>query len=165
MKLLIVGHGRHGKDTVAEMLAEIGGWSFQSSSLHCAHVVRPAMEAIGIEYATTKQCFEDRANHREFWKHTISEYNKPKDRIVCEILEKSDIYVGLRDREEFEASRKHFDHIIWVDRSCKLPTDPTCDLRPHDADLYVDNNAGLVQLRRAVIMLNGDLQRMKESNK
>jgi len=162
MKLLIIGHGRHGKDTLAELLREVGGWTFASSSEWCADkVVRPAMADIGVDYPSSSACFEDRANHREFWKYAISEYNQPKDRLVKEILAVNDIYVGLRSRDEFEASRHHFDRVIWVDRSCKLPPDPTCDLLPADADIQVDNNAGLVQLRRAAISLSGDLQRLK----
>lgn len=163
MKLLIIGYGRHGKDTVAELLEELG-WSYLSSSLHCAErAVRPAMEAIGIDYASTAECFADRANHRAFWKHAIAEYNTPKDRLIKEILSEADIYVGLRCRKEFEAGRHLFDKVIWVDRSVKLPPDPSCDLRPWDADMIVDNNSGLLQLRRAVTHLDHVLQILKGS--
>src|SRR6185369_672766 len=42
-RIVLVGHGRHGKDTVAEMLRDEYGFSFCSSSLFCAErVMMPA---------------------------------------------------------------------------------------------------------------------------
>lgn len=153
MKILIIGHGRHGKDTVAELLVQrVPELSFASSSFWCADkAVRPALERIGIEYASLEECYEDRVNHREFWAHAISEYNTPKDRLIKEITEAHDIYVGLRSREEFEAGKHHFDLILWVDRSSRLPPDPTCELNMHDADSVVDNNFSMAFLRREVV--------------
>ena len=36
LKLLIIGHGRHGKDTVSEILHDNYGYSFESSSQFCS---------------------------------------------------------------------------------------------------------------------------------
>jgi hypothetical protein len=147
-KILIIGDGGHGKDSVAEVLA-LHGLTFISSSYHCAAVaVRPALEAIGVFYDNLEDCYEDRRNHREFWKATISEYNNPKDRLAQEICELSDIYVGLRKRDEFDAARHLFDYIIWVDASDRLPPEPTNELVPWDAHAVIDNN-GSKELMRA----------------
>jgi translation elongation factor EF-1alpha len=35
-KLLVIGHGRHGKDTVCEMLRDDYGYTFESSSKFCS---------------------------------------------------------------------------------------------------------------------------------
>jgi hypothetical protein len=35
-KLLVIGHGRHGKDTVCEFLRDDYGYSFESSSQFCS---------------------------------------------------------------------------------------------------------------------------------
>jgi len=35
-KLLVIGHGRHGKDTVCEILRDKYGFSFESSSQFCS---------------------------------------------------------------------------------------------------------------------------------
>ena len=35
-KLLVIGHGRHGKDTVCEILRDKYGYSFESSSQFCS---------------------------------------------------------------------------------------------------------------------------------
>ena len=160
MKLLIIGDGRHGKDTVAEMLAE-RGLSFKSSSYHCLH--RAIMPATGDTlplYSSEDQCYEDRINHRDEWKRLISEYNTPKDRLVKEILEEHDVYVGLRKRDEFEAAKSHFDCIVWVDRSAHLPPEESNDMTIDDADLVVDNNSSLSELKINVGLLFNDLQEL-----
>ena len=35
-KLLVIGHGRHGKDTVCEILRDEFGYTFESSSQFCS---------------------------------------------------------------------------------------------------------------------------------
>ena len=37
LKLLVIGHGRHGKDTVCEMLRDSYGYTFESSSKFCSN--------------------------------------------------------------------------------------------------------------------------------
>jgi hypothetical protein len=160
MKLLIIGHGQHGKDTLAELLAE-KGMSFVSSSWFCAErCVMEYFEGVGIKYPSVEACYEDRDNHRAIWKRAISDYNNPKDRLVTEILEDYDIYVGLRKRDEFEAGMHHFDEIIWVDRSEHLGPEETNELTQEDATLVVDNNGSLDDLKVQASMLFHDLKRM-----
>lgn len=160
MKLLIIGDGRHGKDTVAELLHALG-MTFKSSSYHCLH--RAIMPATGDTlplYANAERAYEDRINHRDEWKRLIAEYNTPKDRLVTEILAEHDIYVGLRKRDEFEAAKHHFDSIIWVDRSAHLPPEESNDLTIEDADLVIDNNSSLAALETQVFLLFQDLKEL-----
>src|SRR5210317_2676820 len=99
MKLLIVGHGRHGKDTVAEYLCKKYHLEFQSSSMHCAErVVFPTLKDM-YNYQTIQECFQDRSNHRREWYELISDYCRDDlARIGREIFEVSDIYCGLRNK-------------------------------------------------------------------
>ena len=156
MKLLIIGHSRHGKDTVAEMLVERMPWlSFMSSSLFVAQtVVRGDLESIGINYLTLEDCYEDRVNHREFWRDSIARYCNPPERMAQEILSDHDIYVGMRTRREFVAARPLFDEVIWVDRSEILPPEPSCELTQDDATYYYNNNFG----KRDLVYEMDDLQ-------
>lgn len=144
MKLLIIGHGRHGKDTVAEGLVErMPTLSFMSSSMFVAQtVVRKDLEDIGINYLDLEDCYEDRVNHREFWRDSIARYCNPPERMAQEILSDHDIYVGMRTRREFYASRHLFDEVIWVDRSKILPMERSCELTRWDATYYFNNNNG-----------------------
>lgn len=155
MKLLIVGYGRHGKDTVAEYLCKKHNLEFQSSSMHCAErVVFPALSGM-YGYKTIKECFEDRSNHRREWYELISEYcTDDLARIGREIFSVSDIYCGLRNKREFHAIKNNglFDYAIWVDRSDYLPPEDKSSntIEPWMADFVIDNNGTLEQLYRNI---------------
>lgn len=150
-KILIVGHGRHGKDTVAELLGSYYGLRFASSSEFCAQLaVYPLMQDL---YPNWRACYEDRHNHRELWFHAIRAYNlRPGPILAQQILEDHDIYVGMRSREEFEKSRKSFDHVLWIDRSKVLPPEPagSMEITIEDADSVIDNNSTLLHLAKNV---------------
>ena len=63
-KLLIIGHGRHGKDTVCEILKESYGFNFRSSSDFCAEkLVYPLLKDL-YNYNSYQEAYADRHNHR-----------------------------------------------------------------------------------------------------
>jgi len=144
-KLLIIGHARHGKDTLAKKIRDEAGLTFTSSSLF-----------VGWEYVwwqwgwkhytTFFDMFADRVNHRKTWADLISAYNTPdKTRTAKTMLSRGyDVYVGMRKRDEFNASREAglFDHVIWVDASKRRPPESadSMELVASDADTYLDNN-------------------------
>lgn len=143
MKILILGSGRHGKDTAAEILAEMTGMTFSSSSTACVDIfIFDSLKNV-LGYKTVDECYNSRHNHRELWYQLICAYNKhDKARLASEILERNDIYIGMRDAEEYEASKHLFDHILWVDASERVKTvDPTMKIYfNHEEMLYVNNN-------------------------
>lgn len=153
-KLLILGYGRHGKDTVAEMLQAKHGYRFVSSS-----------EFVGREviwddwgkhfYGSFDEMFEDRYQWRELWMRMISDFNTPdKTRTSRTMLERGyDLYVGLRRLDELHASRDLFDYVVWVDRSEHLPPETgSMDITERSAqwDYKIDNNGTLEDLERNV---------------
>lgn len=116
MKGLILGYKRHGKDTVGELIAEMLNLSFTSSSEFCAETV--VYPHLSHKYASWQEAFKNRGDDREVWYNKIKEYNTPdKSRLVKEILKDNDLYVGMRNIEEYEASKHLFDWIMWVDAS------------------------------------------------
>ena len=132
-KFLILGHARHGKDTVAEILRDEYGFTFTSSSLFCAEKViwdavhnqqaaidrhiaagSPGMsggqliEELGMmagrEYPSYAECFADRGNFRAAWFSLIAAYLYPEmERLGREIFAENDIYVGIRNKRELNA--------------------------------------------------------------
>jgi hypothetical protein len=143
MKLFIIGHGRHGKDTVAAFLHKHYGLTYESSSMYCArHVVRPWLEDRGIIYDTQEECYADRHNHRQHWFDAIRVFNQGDDsRLSREIFETYNVYVGIRSRTEFLAARKYSNLSIWVDGFERHPEpDPTCEILKSDCDIVFDNN-------------------------
>ena len=148
-KLLIIGHARHGKDTLAEKIRDKMGLAFTSSSIFVGEeCIWPAW---GYErYDDFDQMFADRVNYRKTWADLISAYNTPdKTRTAKTMLDRGyDMYVGMRKQDEFHACQaiKLFDHIIWVDALKRLPPEPkdSNEMVPSLADLYFDNN-GMVE--------------------
>ena len=186
-KILVLGYARHGKDTVSEMLRDIYGFKFTSSSEFCAeHIVWPMIqeELLGFnficyleseghidkvellsacrrvmkdKYDNYQECFEDRGSFRPFWYEAIAYYNhRDRTTLARGILEKNDVYCGLRSRDEMLAC-KHadtplFDHIVWVDASKRVDPEGTasCTVGPHHADYIIDNNGDIDDLRENV---------------
>jgi dephospho-CoA kinase len=157
-KLLVVGHMRHGKDTLAELLQEQFGLKFISSSQAAADIFiyNELKELYG--YKTPEECYEDRFNHRAEWFNMICDYNKDdKARLAKGILELNDCYVGMRSRVEIEECMNQglFNLIIWVDASKRLPTEnsDSFDIDPTCADIIVDNNGTLEEFKTKVLRI------------
>ena len=145
MKILILGNGRHGKDTLAELFNKYFELTFMSSSQASADFFLYNQLKDKYGYTTSEECFEDRVNHREEWYQAICDYNKNnRARLAQDILSRSDCYVGMRDKEEFNecVKQKLFDIIIWVDASKRLPLEPgtSFNINMSDADIIVENN-------------------------
>ena len=182
-KIVVIGHGRHGKDTVAEMLRDWYGLSFTSSSLFCAErVMMPAFRTARLRavdevpepfkedvrsahrtYANAADCYHDRhqssavGDHRTFWFEEIAKYCADPVRLGREILADHDVYCGIRSRREFHAVKnaRLADLIIWVDASDRLPLEQrsSMELEPWMADVVLDNNGTLEDLGRQLEIL------------
>ena len=141
VRLLIIGHGRHGKDSVGDILRDHYGLrSISSSEFAAQKAVFPLVSDL---YPDWRAAYEDRAAQRDLWFHAIRAYNlRPGPMLAEQILEDHDIYTGMRSRDEFERSRAMFDLVVWVDASRRLPPEPggSMELRASDADWVVDNN-------------------------
>lgn len=151
LKLLVIGHGRHGKDTVCELLRDQYGYSFESSSQFCSHLFIYDQLKDKYNYISEKQCYSDRHNHRQEWYDAICDYNVPDpSRLGREIFKTHDIYCGLRNKKEFHAMKNTgvFDYAIWVDRSDHLPSEAktSMSLEQWMADFTIDNNGTLDDL-------------------
>lgn len=146
LKLLLIGHARHGKDTVAEVMRDSYGVSFESSSVFVGrHYVYPQMVKEGHPYSSFEECFEDRVNHRSAWFKLIrAQAGEGGTGVASALLKESDLYVGMRNRFEFQGckSKGLFDAVIWVDGSQRKPLEShlSMELRPDDADYFLDNN-------------------------
>lgn len=151
-KLLIIGHGRHGKDTVCDILKETYNFSFESSSKFCSQLFIFDMLKDQYNYVNEEQCYNDRHNHRAEWYNAICAYNVPDAaRLGREIFNTHDIYCGLRNKKEYHAMRNTgvFDYAIWVDRSDHLPLEDksSMSLEQWMADFTIDNNGTLDELK------------------
>ena len=151
MNLLVIGHGRHGKDTLCETLRDGFDLDFVSSSEYCAkNVVWPVMRH--YPYINWQECYADRHNHRDEWFNIIADYNKKEpDRLTKAILSEYDIYCGMRNIEEFEVAKQHFDLIVWVENP-RLPEEPVTSfsIPKSEADFVIMNDGTKRQFERKV---------------
>lgn len=150
-KLLVIGHARHGKDSVCNILRDNYGFTFISSSYFVMErAVQPFLQkSYGLSYPTPADCYADRVNHRSKWYDAIRLYNRGDEaRLGRELFQNYSIYCGLRSPVEFYAlkTEKAFDASIWVDASLRVDPEPLSSnkLTSADAD-YVLNNNGTVE--------------------
>lgn len=147
-KLFIVGHARHGKTYAGDFIARHAGLKAVDSSKFAAdRVVMSWMkENLGIQYDDAEECWADRHSHRDSWYKAITGYNTPDlSRLSREIFEENQIYVGIRNRDEFIASKSCADLSIWIDASERLPKEPasSMSIKREDADIVVFNNGSV----------------------
>jgi len=141
--LLFVGHGRHGKDSMAEIMQEYFGLKFKSSSQAAAEIFIYDELKGKYGYKTPEECFEDRVNRRAEWHDLICEYNKEdKAKLAKGILEHADCYVGMRDSREINASKR-----------LPLESKDSFNIDINDADIIIDNNGTFEEFKEKVIRL------------
>lgn len=144
-KLLIIGHGRHGKDTAAKLIEQLMGLSFESSSEFVGK--RAVWPFWGKErYDCFEQCFNDRTNNRKLWGDLIAAYCTPnKSRTAEELFAAgNDMYVGLRRIPEYDAcmDKDLFDLVIWVDAILRHPPEnkDSNEMTKEHAHYIINNN-------------------------
>mgnify|MGYP001368484336 CR=1 FL=1 len=160
-RILVLGHARHGKDTLAEILTRNHGMRCASTSAAAAQIVRLALAEQGITYESDEACFADRVNHRSFWFDTIADLNDPDPAtLVRHMLKDHDVVLGLRSAREFEAAADLFDAIWWIDASARgVPQEPTSsmDIVFNAARMVlIDNGGSLADLERNVASAMAD---------
>ena len=161
IRLLIIGHGRMGKDSMAEILRDEYGMTFESSSQSASDIFLYDLLKEKYGYETSEECFEDRHNHRQEWHEAIKEYNKDdKAKLAKGIVERTGCYVGMRDREEIKecVKQKLFDLIVWVDASDRLPEEPATsfNIDKSCADVIIENNGTYEEFYEKVLRF-GDI--------
>jgi len=159
--ILVLGHARAGKDTVAEILTRDQGMRCASTSAAAAQIVRLALAEEGIHYDSSEACFADRVNHRSEWFDIIADLNSADPAtLVRHILSDHDVVVGLRSAREFEAAAPLLDAIWWVDSSGRgVPPEPTSSMDivfDPSRMTRIDNGGSLADLERNVASAMAD---------
>ena len=156
VRIIIVGPGRHAKDTLAELLRDRYGWSFASSSHWVAeNFGREYLEEEhGLRYDTMEECLADRVNHRNAWYQACRDYVKDDlSRLANDILAEYNIYVGMRGRDELMSVENTLDAVIWVEAPERVGVDPDVAqidtdnlITKKDADLVINNDGSILDL-------------------
>lgn len=149
-KILLTGPGGHGKDTATYPFRVAGYRAASSSAVMLDHAIWEQWAK--FHYETKEHAFQDRRNNRFIWKGLIRQYNHPDPtRLARTVLAENDVYVGMRDRDEFEACRAAglFDYVVYLyDPRKKDPGD--CGVLKSDAHRIILNDGSIADcLNRA----------------
>ena len=153
MKLLVIGHARHGKDTFCEMLRDRYGMRFDTSSLvACREFLFDLSVEHGLGFVSPEDLYKRRGEVRPWMHDEIRAFNEGDlTRLARLVTKDNDIYCGMRNREEMEACKAAgvFDAVVWVDRCEHLLPESmeSMQLRKGDADVVIDNNGSLKDLQ------------------
>ncbi len=135
MKIILLGHARHGKDTVAEFIKNSIGLEFKSSSSLAAEIFLYDALKTKYGYKSYEECFNDRSNHRAEWHNLIAEYNSEDPaRLAKQIFETNDIYVGMRSAIELAKCRE--DDIVDLIIGVYNPRMPAESVDSFNIDLW-----------------------------
>lgn len=142
-KLLIVGHGRAGKDLAGEYLESITGLKFAgtTSKFLTKYVAKELGRSEEDVYAT-------RHRDRMLWKQIGDDIRKDDPSLLIrESLQHGEIVGGVRDIAEIIAARNEglVDLIVWIE-NIWVPVDPTVTFTERECDLVIQNNWDIPQL-------------------
>lgn len=157
-KICIIGHARHGKDTVAEFICKHYGYRSESSSQAASRLFLYEALKNKYGYSTPEECFEDRVNHRAEWFDMICEYNKDyPGQLAKDIMQSNEIYTGMRSDKELKACVRDgiFDMVIGVYDMYK-PLEPADSFDINiftNSDIIIPNSGSLFELECKVVLL------------
>lgn len=152
MKLLILGHAQHGKDVVAELLAEKYNLRLVNASEIVAAV---SYKQFGL--SSIDEAYATRGSRRPELYDLIASW--PETALADFIFSVADVYVGCRRQEELDAViEKHNPTVLWVDASQRKPLEPGTSISiKMPADCWVIDNNGTLEDLCSVINGSVDL--------
>jgi hypothetical protein len=145
-KVLVCGHGRAGKDTACEIICELTGWKFAGTTSKYLTKFVAAKLGLSDEEAYARRHESDET--RMVWFHTGNELRKDDPSLLARMaFQNGDVSGGVRGKPEIEAIRQEgvADLIIWIDRD--VPVDPTMEFGREYADIVIENNGTVTELR------------------
>ena len=155
-KVLILGHARHGKDTVGAMIAEHWKVPVQETSKWISENYMFRMLRGKYGYASHEECYEDRGNHRGEWYDLICMFNQHNPRRLAEaMLRDNDVYIGIRSTRELVAALPLFEYTIFVSNPRVEPEqNSSCDITQREmlscCDHHILNDGTLDDLYKKV---------------
>lgn len=153
MKICVIGHKGHGKDTVADLISKHSNLRCTGSSVRALEIFLFDILKEKHGYKTIEEAYEDRDSCRQDWFDAIQAYNTPdKTKLATQIMQDSDVYIGMRDNEELQACLQEgvFDIVIGV-------------LDPRKPKEVGSNKINVEKSSNLLITNDGDLQDL-ESN-
>lgn len=139
-RILLVGHGRSGKDTCGEYLEAITGLRFAgTTSKYLTKYVAARLQISEAEAYTTRH------ENRIQWYEIGNDIRRDDPlKLVRESLEDGSVVGGIRDIREIEAVHREsiVDIVLWIE-NCRVPADPTLTFGKEWAHVIIENNGAV----------------------
>lgn len=155
MRIIICGHSRHGKDTLAEILKLQFGLKFQTSSFTARDEVFTNCKLLQSKYKNPIDAWENRHAHRQEWFDGISRICGHDDTALAnKIFSDAEVYCGMRRIEELRACQQRWPEVVamWVDASDRLPleSDKSNTITKDHCEFTIHNNGTEQEFERKV---------------
>lgn len=148
MKILVQGYTGSGKTTAAKIIASLIN---SNPPINCSDILIKDFAKEHNEdpniIITNKNDYRSR-----LFLYGSSKQNENPAYPTSKAIEHSDVVTGVRRPEELNAVRHLFDKVIWIERDSTKPNN-TDQLGPECADIIVDNNGTIKELKTNLISL------------
>ena len=145
-----VGHGRAGKDTACDYLAQITNLkNAGTTSKYLAQYVADK-QGLPVEEAYRRRHESDEM--RTFWYNAGNELReRGPGTLIRMALEQGQITGGFRDKAEVIAAKEEglIDLIVWVENN-RVPKDPTVMFTEKECDIVIPNNWSLEEFQERI---------------
>ena len=149
-RILVVGHGRVGKDTACEYLAKVTNLRFAGTT--SLYLTKFVAERLGV---SVQEAYRTRHQNRNLW-HRIGKEVRKKDPgfLLRESLANAEIVGGICDLEEMAVCRQErlVDLVVWINND-RVPADSTIKFSERDCDISVPNHWSLEEFQRRLLQL------------
>ncbi len=141
-RILIVGHGRAGKDVALDYLASITG--LRNAGTTSLYLAKYVAKELGV---STEEAYATRHADRDIWYRVGRQIRENNPGILLrEALANGEMTGGLRDAEECVVARDIVDLIVWIEND-RVAADPTVMFGPEVADVIVENHGTMDEYR------------------
>lgn len=143
-RVIIIGHQQHGKDYASEYLKRKYGLTYSSSSWFACQLFLFEQMRESHGYESPEDCFADRHNHTAYWYEAIRAFNDPvRNRLSDLIFAQNDIYCGMRDLDEFNATNKDVTIFIDAERRMGIQSAHSMKIPKERANIVIANNTSI----------------------
>lgn len=147
----VVGHGRSGKDESLSILSSLTG--LRNAGTTSLYLTKYVASELGL---TEEEAYRDRhesIRNRETWKRIGDEIRgDDPGKLLKEALAVGPLTGGIRDIAEAVVAKDLCDIIVWIQND-RVPPDPTVTFGPEMADIVIQNNGTIPELRERLARL------------
>jgi hypothetical protein len=146
---MVLGYSESGKTTAAEMIANVIG---SKPPRNCSDfIIKDYAESVSSSPSEAQSLARNIAANKNQYRNDLFKYGLYRQSTdpaypISEAVRHTNVVTGARTPENLAAARNLFDVVVWIDRE-GVHGNPTDQLNASHADVVIDNNGDLDELR------------------